>query len=68
MIRDQIPKTIKKLTCFKNVEISEFLPAISVTNVRSLRPKFQNFIQDFRMRELTIACITETWGKEDKSN
>ena len=51
---------------FKKVGISEFLPAISVTNMRSLRPKLQSFIQDFRMRELSVACLSETWGKDDK--
>ena len=62
----QSDRTLRKITCFKNIEKCEFLPAIAVTNVRSLGPKVNTFIQDFKLRELSIACLTETWGKDDK--
>ena len=47
------------------MEKSEFLPSIAVTNIRSLGPKIQSFIQEMKMREISIACVTETWGKDD---
>ena len=34
--------------------------------MRSLGPKIRNFIQDFRMRDISIAFLAETWGKEDR--
>ena len=64
--REPEPRVLRQITCFNNLGKSEFLPAISVTNVRSLGPKFKSFTQDFRMKEISIACITETWGKDDK--
>ena len=64
--RSQSPRQLRKITCFKNVDKSAFLPAIATTNIRSLGPKIKSFIQDFRMRELTVSCLTETWGKDDK--
>ena len=36
------------ITCFKEVEKSQFLPSFMVTNVRSLGPKINNFIEEFK--------------------
>ena len=61
-------RTLRKVTCFKNVEAGEFLPAIAVTNIRSLGPKIRSFMQDFRMRDLSVSLLTETWGKDDRAS
>ena len=60
------PSTLRKVTTFKVIHKSEYLPAISTTNVRSLGPKIKNYIQDFKQRELALSIVTETWGRDDK--
>ena len=57
--------TLRKITCFKEAEKSEFLPAILITNVRSLGPKIKHFIEELKLREITLAFLSETWGKDD---
>ena len=43
-----------------------YLPAFLVTNMRSLGPKFHNFITTFKNREVSLALLSETWGKAAK--
>lgn len=64
--RSKSERVLRRITCFKNIEKIEFLPTVAATNIRSLGPKIQIFIQEFKMRELSKACLTETWGKDDK--
>ena len=64
--RYQIPQVLKRITCFKNIQEQGALPSIAVTNIRSLGPKIQNFIQDLKLREIDLALISETWGSDDK--
>ena len=40
---------------------SEFLPIISVSNMRSLGPKLQNFRTDMLERKISAALLTEVW-------
>ena len=42
------------------------LPSISVPNARSIFPKARNFIQDMRMRDLSLVIMSETWQRETK--
>lgn len=58
--RVESDRTLQKITCFKNIEKCKFLQAVAVTNIRSLSPKINTCIQDFKMRELSSACLTET--------
>ena len=57
-------QTLTRITCFKGIEKSQFLPTIMTTNVRSLGPKISNFIQEFDMRNVDLALLSETWGKD----
>ena len=63
--RYQIPSVLRRITCFRNIREQGNLPSLAVTNIRSLGPKIQNFIQDLKLREITVALVTETWGKDD---
>ena len=54
----------RKVPTRKNADVSEFLPAIETTNVRSLGPKIASFILDFKSREISVALVSETWGKD----
>ena len=58
--------SLRKVHCKKAALISCFLPSLATTNVRSLGPKIRNFIEDMKMRNITVALVTETWGREDK--
>ena len=51
-------KTIKR---DNRVAKSEFLPIISVSNMRSLGPKLQNFRTDMLERKISAALLTEVW-------
>ena len=62
---DKRKPLLKKISCLKNVEKSEFLPSIFTTNVQSLGPKIVNFIEEIKMREITLALLSETWRKDD---
>ena len=66
--REPEPAQLVKITSFKDIEKCQFLPVILVTNVRSLGPKISNFILDFKMREVSVALVSETWGKADKKS
>ena len=61
--REPSPAVLKKVTCFKNIQRSEFLPAVMTTNLRSLGPKIKCFIQEFKLREILVALLNEMWGK-----
>ena len=38
---------------------------MAVTNICSLGPKINNVIKGIKLREITVALVTETWGKYD---
>ena len=61
--KDRFIKTLKRDNKFS--KISD-LPVISVPNMRSIFPKLNNFIEDFRMRDISVVLCSETWHKEDK--
>ena len=63
MKRYWILAVLKKITCFRNIQERGCLPSLAVTNICSLGPKINNVIQDIKLREITIALITETWGR-----
>ena len=42
---------------------AETLPVISVSNVRSLTPKIENFKKDILERNITVAILSEVWEK-----
>ena len=48
------------------LEKSEFLPKIAVSNVCSLMPKYENFIQDMKEREIGVNLLSEIWEKPGK--
>ena len=43
--------------------LSETLPIISVSNLRSFRPKVDNFKTDLFEREISLALLSEIWEK-----
>jgi hypothetical protein len=45
------------------VVIGESLPIISVSNLRSLTPKLNNFKIDMIEREIGVALLSEVWEK-----
>ena len=46
------------------VFVAEVLPKVSVSNMRSLLPKINNFKTDFLEREISIALLSEVWEKK----
>ena len=42
---------------------STFLPIIAVSNLRSLMPKIENFVQDMSERDVGLALLSEIWEK-----
>ena len=61
--RQRNVKTIRRDNKFEKVGS---LPVISIPNTRSLFPKIRNFVEDLRMRSITLAICSETWHREDK--
>ena len=55
-------------TVYRNNKVldSQFLPTISVSNMRSLFPKIKNFKNDFLEREIGLALLSEVWEKKGK--
>ena len=45
------------------LSVCQSLPAVSVSNCRSLIPKVNNFVQDMLEREVGVAIISEIWQK-----
>ena len=43
--------------------ITEALPILSVSNLRSFWPKQNNFIEDLKMRDISCAMLSEVWEK-----
>ena len=43
---------------------SQFLPTVSVSNLRSLWPKINNFKNDFLEREVSLGLLSEIWQKK----
>ena len=44
------------------------LPVISVSNLRSLIPKINNFKNDMLEREISLVLISEVWEKKHSKN
>ena len=44
--------------------VGESLPIISVSNMRSLTPKLNNFKNDMIEREISVALLSEVWEKK----
>ena len=42
------------------------LPTVSVPNARSIFPKINCFVEDMKMRAISLSLISETWQKESK--
>ena len=64
--RKNLP-TVRK-TIYRNKKLldSQFLPIISVSNMRSLMPKINNFKIDVLERNISIALLSEIWEKKGK--
>ena len=61
MSRDNIPSVRKTIYRNSKLFVSEFLPTISVSNVRSLIPKINNFKTDVLERGISISLVSEIW-------
>ena len=61
-----LPCTLKTIKRDNKYEKCSLLPSVSVPNARSLFPKIRNFIQDMRMRDLSLSLVSETWQRETK--
>ena len=44
----------------------QFLPTVSVSNMRSLLPKVNNFKNDILEREISLALLSEVWEVKGK--
>jgi hypothetical protein len=61
-----IPSTRKTIKRDNKYEKCEMLPSVSVPNARSLFPKINFFINDMKMRSLSVSLVSESWQKETK--
>ena len=59
------PQFLNNITIKRNNRLirAEILPKISVSNMRSLSPKINNFKTDVLEREISIALLSEVWEK-----
>ena len=60
-----VRQTLKRNNKFEKCGL---LPTLSVPNVRSFFPKAHSFVQDMRMRSISLAIISETWERETKKS
>ena len=44
---------------------SRGLPSVSVSNVRSLKPRINSYVKDLLESEISVGLISELWEKED---
>ena len=58
------PAVLKRINLNNRVAKSSELPTIASTNLRSILPKFRNFVQDLKEREISLCFLSETWQKE----
>ena len=56
-----IRKTIRR---DNRLLLSEDLPILSVSNLRSIWPKLNSFKNDLKMRDISCAMLSEVWQKE----
>ena len=61
--RIPVRKTIRRDS---RLEKSCKLPVISVSNLRSLMPKVNSFIEDMHLRNIGVALLSEVWTKAQK--
>ena len=61
-----IPSTRRTIRRDNRFEKCDMLPTVSVPNTRSIFPKINNFVQDMRMRSISLALTSETWHRESK--
>ena len=45
--------------------LSQGLPIVSISNMRSLHPKLRNFQEDLSEREISLALLSEAWENSD---
>ena len=62
--RQKSPPVRKTLYRNNKVFNSQFLPTVSVSNLRSLWPKINNFKNDFLEREVSLGLLSEIWQKK----
>ena len=63
MPRIPVRKTIRR---DNRLAKSSELPVIAVSNLRSLMPKVNNFVEDMHQRDIGVALLTEVWEKAQK--
>ena len=58
--------TVNRITIKRDnrLVVGESLPIISVSNLRSLTPKLNNFKNDMIEREISVALLSEVWEKK----
>ena len=61
--RRPVRKTIRR---DNRLEKSCDLPVIAVSNLRSLMPKVNSFVEDMHQRNIGLALLTEVWEKAQK--
>ena len=61
--RRPVRRTIRR---DNRLEKSSQLPVIAVSNLRSLMPKINNFVEDIHQRNIGVALLTEVWEKAQK--
>ena len=61
--RIPVRKTIRR---DNRLEKSCQLPVIAVSNLRSLMPKINNFVEDIKQRNIGLALLSEVWEKKQK--
>ena len=62
-VRIPVRKTIRR---DNRLAKSNQLPVIAVSNLRSLMPKVNSFIEDMHQRDIGLALLTEVWEKAQK--
>ena len=62
--QEERPTVLRRINVNNRVAKSSELPTIAATNTRSILPKFRNFVQDLKERQISVCFISETWQKE----
>ena len=61
-----LPSTRHTVRRDSRFERCGMLPTVSVPNARSIFPKINRFLEDMKMRSISVSLISETWHKESK--
>ena len=64
--REDIPAVRRTIYRNNKCFVSEFLPTVSVSNMRSLIPKINNLKDDLLERDISLALLSEVWEKGGK--